>query len=79
MSQLAHSSCIKMEKILENDRFDINGLTNFQSGKSLTLIAHHADGSSHEIMVNHTCNQNQIDWFKAGSALNGIAEALQPS
>ena len=65
------------EKILEDDRFDINGLTNFQSGKPLALIAHHADGSSHEMMVNHTCNQNQIDWFKAGSALNGIAETLR--
>jgi len=43
------------------------------------LIAHHADDSSHEIMVNHTCNQNQIDWFKAGSALNGIAETLKPA
>jgi len=65
------------ETILEDDRFDINGLTDFQSGKPLTLIAHHADGSSHAIEVNHTCNQNQIDWFKAGSALNGIARSLR--
>ena len=65
------------EKILEDDQFDITGLTDFQPGKPLTLTAHHADGSSHEIVVNHTCNQNQIDWFKSGSALNGIAETVK--
>jgi len=40
------------EKILEDDRFDINGLTNFQSGKPLMLIAHHTDGNFNEIVVN---------------------------
>jgi len=65
------------DKILEDDQFDITGITDFQPGKPLTLIAHHTDGSSHEIVVNHTCNQNQIDWFKSGSALNGIAETVK--
>ena len=65
------------DKILEDDRFDITGLTEFQPRTPLTLTAHHADGSSYEIVVNHTCNQNQIDWFKSGSALNGIAETVK--
>jgi aconitate hydratase len=74
---LTFNDKLDYEKILEDDRFDITGLTEFQPGKPLTLTAHHADGSSHEIVVNHTCNQNQIDWFKSGSALNGIAETVK--
>ena len=60
-------------KIKEDDRFDINGLTSFQPGHTLDLIAYHNDGTYDKIIVNHTYNQNQVDWFKAGSALNGIA------
>jgi aconitate hydratase len=41
---------------------------------SLTLVAHHGDDSVDEIMVNHTFNENQIEWFKAGSALNLISQ-----
>jgi aconitate hydratase len=61
------------DKIQEEDRFDILGLIDFQPGKPLLLTLHHADGKDEEIVVNHTYNLNQIDWFKAGSALNGIA------
>ncbi|REJ81670.1 MAG: aconitate hydratase [Bacteroidetes bacterium] len=60
------------EKILEDDVIDITGLKSFSPGKALTLILHHADGSSDEIKVNHTYNANQIEWFKAGGALNII-------
>ncbi len=62
------------DKIRENDNFDITGLTAFSPDKALTLVAHHDDGSSSEIKLNHTYNQKQIDWFKAGSALNLIRE-----
>lgn len=58
--------------IQEEDTFDVLGLTTFSPGKSLKVVAHHADGTSDEIVANHTYNQNQIDWFKAGSALNLI-------
>ncbi len=58
--------------IQENDTFDILGLTDFAPGRQLTIILNHADGSHHEILANHTYNQNQIDWFRAGSALNLI-------
>jgi aconitate hydratase len=62
------------DKVLEDDTFDIVGLDDFTPGKQLKVIIHHADGSSDEIMVNHSYNENQIEWFKAGSALNLIKE-----
>ncbi len=60
------------DKIQENDSIDFLDLNEFASGKQLTLMFKHEDGSSDEIKVNHTYNQGQIDWFKAGSALNLI-------
>lgn len=62
------------DKIKEDDTFDIVGLTTFTPGVPLTLVIHHADGTSEEIKVNHTYNEQQIGWFKAGSALNKIKE-----
>ncbi|KAA5532417.1 aconitate hydratase [Taibaiella lutea] len=59
-------------KILEDDTFDVLGLTTFEPGVPLTVVAHHADGTKDEIQVNHTYNQQQIEWFKAGSCLNVI-------
>jgi aconitate hydratase len=58
--------------IQEDDTFDIVGLTELAPGKPLTIVAHHADGSSDSFHVNHTLNQGQIEWFKEGSALNLI-------
>lgn len=58
--------------IQEDDRIDIKGLTTFAPGKPLTVVLHHADGSSDRFPVNHTYNESQIEWFKAGSALNLI-------
>src|SRR6187549_2787795 len=60
------------DKILEDDLIDIKGLTNFAPGHQLTVVLHHADGMTDEIKVNHTYNLQQIEWFKAGSALNLI-------
>ncbi|WP_286733308.1 MULTISPECIES: aconitate hydratase [Sphingobacterium] len=59
-------------KIQENDTIDILGLTTFAPGKPLTLVLHHADGRQEEILANHTYNAQQIEWFKAGGALNII-------
>jgi aconitate hydratase len=58
--------------IQEDDGIDILGLDSFAPGKQLTVVLNHADGSNHEIKVNHTYNAGQIGWFKAGSALNLI-------
>ncbi len=60
------------DKVRENDTIDILGLTEFAPGRQLTIKLHHADGTSDEFPVNHTYNQQQIEWFKAGSALNII-------
>ncbi|TDS17452.1 aconitate hydratase [Sphingobacterium paludis] len=60
------------DKIQEDDTIDILGLTEFAPGKSLTLVLHHADGTQEQIEANHTYNAQQIEWFKAGGALNII-------
>ena len=61
------------EKVRRNDRVSITGLTTFAPGTPLRLILKHADGSVDECLLNHSFNENQIDWFRAGSALNLIA------
>ncbi|MBN8705840.1 MAG: aconitate hydratase [Bacteroidetes bacterium] len=61
------------DKIQEGDRISVKGLTSFTPGKPLTLELKHADGSVESFEVNHTYNDQQIEWFKAGSALNLIA------
>ena len=60
------------DKILEDDTFNFLDLDQFAEGKRLTLEVVHADGSKDEIKLNHTYNEAQIDWFRAGSALNLI-------
>jgi len=60
------------DKIQEDDTIDFTDLNEFTPDKQLTLAFNHADGSKDEIKVNHSYNKNQIDWFKAGSALNVI-------
>jgi aconitate hydratase len=57
-------------KILEDDTFDLPGLTTFSPGKPLVLKIHHADGSAGEIKLAHSYSEHQIHWFKEGSALN---------
>ncbi|QQL49334.1 aconitate hydratase [Mucilaginibacter ginkgonis] len=60
------------EKVQEDDVIDILGLTTFTPGKQLEVVLHHADGSTDSFPVNHTYNAQQIEWFKAGGALNII-------
>ena len=60
------------DKIQEDDTFNFVDLAEFAPGKPLTLEVIHADGSKDELTVNHTYNEGQIEWFKAGSALNLI-------
>ncbi len=60
-------------KIQEDDSIDIVGLTKFSPDQSLTLVLHHKNGTEEAITVNHTYNASQIEWFKAGSALNLMA------
>lgn len=58
------------DKIREDDKISIYGLTDFRPGKNLTVKLHHSDGTSNSFEAAHTYNDLQIEWFKAGSALN---------
>lgn len=60
------------DKIQEDDTIDITGLETFAPGKPLTVVLHHANGSKESIEVNHTYNEQQIQWFREGGALNLI-------
>jgi len=60
--------------IQEDDTFNFVDLASFAPGKPLTIEIAHADGSTETIKVNHTYNAQQIDWFRAGSALNLIKQ-----
>jgi len=60
------------DKIQEEDTIDISGLDSFAPNKALGITLHHADGTSDIIKANHTYNEQQIEWFKAGGALNII-------
>src|SRR5579863_8110589 len=60
------------EKVQEDDTIAIKGLTTFAPGKQLTVVLTHKDGSEDTFAVNHTYNAQQIEWFKAGGALNII-------
>jgi aconitate hydratase len=62
------------DKIQENDTFNFTDLSDFAEGRQLTMVANHVDGSSSEIKLNHTYNEAQIGWFRAGSALNLIKQ-----
>ncbi|KAG8770636.1 Aconitate hydratase mitochondrial [Serendipita sp. 405] len=62
------------EKVKGDDRVDIEGLQEFAEGKNLTLVVKHKDGQVDRIPLAHSFNQGQIEWFKAGSALNLMAK-----
>jgi aconitate hydratase len=64
------------DKFQEDDLIDIIGLTEFAPGKPLSMKLTHANGTSDTISVNHTYNDQQIEWFKAGGALNIIRKQV---
>ena len=72
MLALTFSEKSDYNKILENDTFDFLDLNQFSPSKPLVLLIKHKDGSMEEIICDHTYNKSQIEWFKAGSALNLI-------
>lgn len=76
MLALTFSNKEDYEKIQEDDGIDILGLTTFTPGGQLTLVLNHSDGSSEQIHVNQSYNEQQIEWFKAGGALNIIRREL---
>lgn len=72
MLPLTFANPADYDLIKEDDTINIL-LDNFAPGKQVKAVINHADGTTNEIMLNHTFNDQQIEWFKAGSALNLIA------
>jgi aconitate hydratase len=72
MLALTFANKADYDLIEEGDTIDILGLTSFQPGQPLQARLHHTDGDTDLITLNHTYNEGQIEWFKAGSALNLI-------
>ena len=73
---LALTFCNKDDynKVQEDDRISLTGLKEFAPGSKLTITLKHKDGSEDSFEVEHTYNDTQIAWFKAGSALNFAAK-----
>jgi aconitate hydratase len=75
MLPLTFANAADYDKIKEDDIVNILNLTEFAPDKQLKLVIKHKDGTNEECMLNHSFNSSQIEWFKAGSALNLIAKA----
>jgi aconitate hydratase len=60
------------DKVREDDRVSLKELDKLQPGRQVTMILHHADGSTDRVMLDHTLTAEQITWFRQGSALNKI-------
>jgi len=74
---LTFSDKADYNKISENDKIDVIGLKELAPEKQLTIILNHSDGQREVIIANHSYNAAQIEWFKAGSALNLIRKSNQ--
>jgi aconitate hydratase len=74
MLPLTFADPVDYDKIQEDDRASLIGLNELAPGKPVKMIIKHKDGSKDEITLNHTMNKSQIEWFRAGSALNLIAQ-----
>jgi aconitate hydratase len=60
------------DKVQERDKISVVGLSDFAPGRNLTIELLHADGTKDRFEAAHTYNEQQIEWFKAGSALNAM-------
>ncbi|MBT9485884.1 aconitate hydratase [Sediminibacterium sp.] len=76
MLALTFNNKADYDKIQEDDVINIEGLTSFAPETPLTIVLQHKDGSEDKIVVNHTYNAQQIEWFKAGGALNIIRKQV---
>jgi len=74
MLPLTFANPADYDKFREDDKVTITGLKELAPEKQLKMIIKHSDGAIDEIVLNHTMNEAQIKWFKAGSALNLIAQ-----
>jgi aconitate hydratase len=67
---LTFANAADYEKVQQTDKISLVGLKNLAPGSQVECQLHHADGTTEVIQLNHTLNAEQIEWFKAGSALN---------
>jgi aconitate hydratase len=74
MLALTFANVADYDKVRQDDNIDIKGLDTFAAGKNLTIVCNHADGTKDSFEVKHTYNDQQIEWFHSGSALNKIRE-----
>jgi aconitate hydratase len=77
MLPLTFSNPADYDKIQENDSLSLIGLNEFAADKQLQLVIKHSDGTTEDIWLNHSFNAGQIEWFKAGGALNLIAASFK--
>jgi aconitate hydratase len=71
---LTFANAADYDKVLEDDRFDLSGLAELAPGSRVQVVLHHADGSADRFEAKHTLTDEQIQWFKAGGALNLIRQ-----
>jgi aconitate hydratase len=64
------------EKFREDDKVSVTGLDSLAPGKNVSVKIKHSDGTEEDIETKHTMSEQQIEWFRAGSALNKIAKDL---
>ena len=76
MLGLTFADAADYDKIRQDDLINIEGFDTMTPGTPLTVVLHHSDGSRDSFNVNHTYNQQQIEWVQAGSALNKIRTTL---
>merc|ERR1711874_518478 len=79
MLPLTFSDKADYDKIQPSDKIAIVGLESFAPGTQLQCVLSHSDGSSDTILLDHTFNDQQIEWFQAGSALNRMKEVAASS
>lgn len=74
MLPLTFANAADYDRIQPSDRLSLVGLASLAPGKPVECRLRHADGSTETIMLNHSMNEQQIEWFKAGSALNRMKQ-----
>ena len=74
MLPLTFADPVDYDKVREDDRIDLD-VKDIAPGSQVKMTLNHSDGTTDEVMLNHTMNKQQIDWFKVGSALNLMAKS----
>jgi aconitate hydratase len=64
-------------RILEDDLISIIGLEELSPGKPITCILYHKDGTEEVLLLKHSYNESQLEWFRSGSALNMLRSAAR--